>query len=254
MKQFFEEYGGVSLGILAVLVLIAIVSPVGGKIKGSLKEVTKGFDDKMKNGMNSSGIGFGGSSGGGSTETTPIETLEASKEIEIEGKKYTVIECNGTQCKLLASELAIGGASKRFDASSNNYVTSEIAAYLDKNYFNTLPELIKNAIVETPIQQKVASSVGVGNNPTWTSETKDVGNHKVFLPSWDELTKAARSTDKETLQTFLNSKYVWLRDTYSRYVLNVSGSGGLSNHDPYDNNYVRPAFVLDLSKVEYTTK
>lgn len=27
MKQFFEEYGGVSLGILAVLVLIAIVSP-----------------------------------------------------------------------------------------------------------------------------------------------------------------------------------------------------------------------------------
>lgn len=27
MKQFFEEYGGVSLGILAVLVLIAIVNP-----------------------------------------------------------------------------------------------------------------------------------------------------------------------------------------------------------------------------------
>lgn len=30
MKQFFEEYGGVSLGILAVLVLVAIVNPVGG--------------------------------------------------------------------------------------------------------------------------------------------------------------------------------------------------------------------------------
>ena len=27
MKRFFEEYGGVSLGILAVLVLVAIVSP-----------------------------------------------------------------------------------------------------------------------------------------------------------------------------------------------------------------------------------
>ena len=33
MKQFFEEYGGVSLGILAVLVLVAIVNPVGGGSK-----------------------------------------------------------------------------------------------------------------------------------------------------------------------------------------------------------------------------
>ena len=33
MKRFFEEYGGVSLGILAVLVLVAIVSPVGGGSK-----------------------------------------------------------------------------------------------------------------------------------------------------------------------------------------------------------------------------
>ena len=38
MKRFFEEYGGIALAILVVLVLIAILSPVGGKIKGSLKE------------------------------------------------------------------------------------------------------------------------------------------------------------------------------------------------------------------------
>ena len=52
MKQFFEEYGGVALGILAVLVLIAMVSPIGEAIKTSLASVTSTFADKMTNGIN----------------------------------------------------------------------------------------------------------------------------------------------------------------------------------------------------------
>ena len=52
MKQFFEEYGGVALGILAVLVLIAMVSPIGEAIKTSLKSVTDTFASKMTSGIN----------------------------------------------------------------------------------------------------------------------------------------------------------------------------------------------------------
>ena len=51
MKQFFEEYGGVALGILAVLVLIAMVSPIGDAIKTSLTSVTSTFAEKMDNGI-----------------------------------------------------------------------------------------------------------------------------------------------------------------------------------------------------------
>ena len=51
MKQFFEEYGGVALGILAVLVLIAMVSPIGNAIKGSLTGITNSFSDKMDAGL-----------------------------------------------------------------------------------------------------------------------------------------------------------------------------------------------------------
>ena len=51
MKQFFEEYGGVALGILAVLVLIAMVSPIGEAIKTSLTGVTSTFAEKMNNGI-----------------------------------------------------------------------------------------------------------------------------------------------------------------------------------------------------------
>lgn len=59
MKQFFEEYGGVALGILAVLVLIAMVSPIGTTIKTSLTGVTNSFSSKMTNGLGSADFNIG---------------------------------------------------------------------------------------------------------------------------------------------------------------------------------------------------
>ena len=211
-----------------------------------------------KTGKNATtGGGTGGDPDGGSTEnpSAPTVTLTAGQEIEIEGKKYTVIEqVEGNKYKVLATDLANSGEDKKFDDNcSNNYATSTIATYLDGEYYNNLPENTRNAIMKTGIQQKV-SLTGYDNgknSPTWTGETKDAGIHKVFLPSWDELTKAARSTDKKTLQTFVNGKYVWLRDTYDSYVLFVYNDGHLNNSHPNGNGCVRPAFVLDLSKVEY---
>lgn len=59
MKQFFEEYGGVALGILAVLVLIAMVSPIGTAIKTSLTGVTNSFSNKMTNGLSNADFNIG---------------------------------------------------------------------------------------------------------------------------------------------------------------------------------------------------
>lgn len=190
----------------------------------------------------------------GSTEISGVTT---GTVLTIEGKKYTVIEhIKDDQYKVLANGLA-SSDTKTF-GSTNEYKTSRITTYLDNDYYNSLPENIRNAIVETPIQQKV-SSTGYDNgknSPTWTGEVKEGGTHKVFLPSWDELTKVARSTDKETLQTLVNGKYVWLRDIYDSSVLYVGVNGNLSNDYSYSICYVRPAFVIDLSKVknkEYKT-
>ena len=49
MKQFFEEYGGVALGILALLVLIAMITPVGNIIKTSLQGIVDKFSTSMSN-------------------------------------------------------------------------------------------------------------------------------------------------------------------------------------------------------------
>ena len=166
-------------------------------------------------------------------KSSEISGVTTGKVLTIEGQEYIVIEnVQGNQYKVLANELA-SSDTKTFGLT-NEYKTSKIAIYLDNDYYNSLPENIRNAIVETPIQQKI-SSTGYNNgknSPTWTGETKDAGIHKVFLPSWEELTKAVRSTDKETLQTFVNGKYVWLRDTCGYCVLYVGVNGNLGNDYP----------------------
>ena len=47
MKQFFEQYGGIALGILALLVLIAMITPVGNIIKTSLQGTVDTFSTRI---------------------------------------------------------------------------------------------------------------------------------------------------------------------------------------------------------------
>ena len=47
MKQFFENYGAVALGILALLVLIAMITPVGNIIKTSLQGTVHKFSSSI---------------------------------------------------------------------------------------------------------------------------------------------------------------------------------------------------------------
>lgn len=190
--------------------------------------------------------------------------LRTGDVIIIEGKEYTVIEnVEGSKYKVLANELANNNEIMSFDTVNSNqhvsseiatyYETSEIAIYLDNDYFNALSESVKNAIVETSIQQKVASNLG-NNSPTWTGEVREAGIHKVFIPSWNELTKVAKGIDKEIVKTFLNGERIWLRDTCAKYVLGVLYGGELYKFYPHGTARVRPAMVLDIDKVNYELK
>ena len=177
------------------------------------------------------------------------KTITTGDLLTFEGKEYTVIEnVQGTQYKVLANELANNGGTMQF-GSTNKYATSEIATFLDGDYYNSLDPKIQNAIIKTPVQQKDLKAYE-GNNSTDWDTPKDAGTHKVFLPSWDELTKAAKSTNPTTLKKILNSKYVWLRDTCGIFMLYVGSNGGLFLNGPGNVSYVRPAFVIDLSKVK----
>ena len=232
-------------------------SPCRGGVKNSLTGITKGFDNKIMDGLDNSGFGFSSSGG----DTTPEQTINlvSGQTIIIENKEYTVIEqVEGNKYKVLAETYFL---NKKFDDSypdDNNYATSSIAEYLDREYYTRELKKIIDAIVETSIQQKVFSTGydGGKNNPTWTGETMNAGTHKVFIPSWDEVTKVYGS-DFESLKAYSNGKNIWLRDNYNSdsEVLYVHHNGVLLAISPrYDNGYFRPAFVLDLSKVHFTVK
>ena len=76
-------------------------------------------------------------------------------KLTIEGKEYTVIECNSTQRKVFATDTFQNAFD---DNNSNNYATSTIATYLNDDYYKSLDPKIQSAIVETTIQQKVSST------------------------------------------------------------------------------------------------
>lgn len=80
MKQFFEQYGGVALGILALFVLIAMITPVGNIVKTSLQSTVQTFSaqinaqtdsalERSTQAQNSALSGIAGSTGGSLSST-----------------------------------------------------------------------------------------------------------------------------------------------------------------------------------------
>lgn len=90
--------------------------------------------------------------------------------------------------------------------------------------------------------------------------TENIGERKVFLPSADELRNIVNYNDSKEMEDFLQTKtnpyYMWLRDAYGSHALSASCNGrSLSDSDVWNSSIsVRPAFVLDLSKVSYSAK
>lgn len=243
MKSFFENYGFTILAAIVVILLIAITGPIGNLIRDNISHFVEGFGDKTLQRL----------------DAIDDNRIPSGTVIRIDDLEYTIIEhVKGNQYKVLANELANNGNFMTFDTNNlTEYKTSTIAAYLDSDYYNRLDPKIQNAIVETSIQQKVSSSGwdNGNNSPKWTGETKDAGTYKVFVPSWEEITKAAGGTTPEILKTLLNSEYVWLRDTCGNLMLFVHFNSFLDFNSPDHNGYyARPAMVLDLSKESYTIK
>lgn len=184
-------------------------------------------------------------------------TLATGQKLTIADKEYTVIEnVQGNQYKVLATDTD----KIFFDSNdSENYKNSRIATYLDGAYYSSLDPKIQGAIVEQTIQQKYLDNVD-DSTGSWVvtydeTQTQDAGTHKVFVPSWDEVTKVYGST-KEGLKAYSNRLGVWIRDARNHSISAVVFStGDLGGTQPNDRNkYVRPAFVIDLSNVDYNLK
>ena len=218
-----------------------------------------------KNGGTTSGGstsgGTGGSESSGGTVTTPSEL----KTLDIEGTKYVVLEERENNQALVMTADSIGDkafqSSARSDGQNQNtYEGSEIDNYLENEWYNDLSSTMKTAIQTTSIKQ---ASYSTGNDPNSKQETGYNGqvyntiSRHAFLPSVSELGKVVDFNNPDKVKAFLNSDYLWTRDNYqgngvdAEYLTPYGGSlaGDLVNVLAIG---VRPAFVIDLSQVNYS--
>lgn len=283
MKKFFEEYGFVILTAIVVILLIAMATPIGTLIRSNVSHIVESFGEK--------------------TTQKPdyaMREYQAKDVIEVAGKKLTIMENLGNDKYLVLAEYQSYNKVFNTQEKGNVYENSTVDNYLSNNYYNNLPETIKNAIVEQNISQAEYNIYGtfkwnsdrykwesdkgtqVKVNDEWVSwndssyvpqsgrsgyysfdfskyiDSKSIGTRKVFLPSVKELSNVVNVNDEKEMDTFLkdsngNRYHMWLRDAYGPGALYANYNGrSLYGGDVWAPGIsVRPAFVLDLSKVGY---
>lgn len=235
MKGFLEEYGLIIV-VVAVILLMLLFGKSGyaksiqDAILGSTNHIVETGENITKKEVN----------------------VTAGDTIEIEGNKYVVLESQKNNQALVMTASSIGKREFQLSARSdgqndNTYEGSEIDNYLENEWYNSLSSTIKVAIQKTNIKQ---ASYATSNDPDSKQETGYNGqvyntiSRHVFLPSIDEVGKA-----------FLNSTDFQARDSYqgyANYAMSLIHSLGRADAERVDlAGNVRPAFVIDLSQVDY---
>ena len=214
-----------------------------------------------KNGGTTSGGstsgGTGGSESSGGTVTTPSEL----KTLDIEGTKYVVLEERENNQALVMTVDSIGG--KRFQSfddhsdsqNENTYEGSTIDNDLEGTWYNSLSSSMKVAIQPANIKQK--SYMNEEEQETgYNGQVYNTISRHVFLPSVSEIGKVVDLKNKDKVKAFLNGTDIWTRTSNqiaNRAAIYLDANfGSVSSDNVSKAHGVRPAFVVDLSQVNYS--
>lgn len=192
------------------------------------------------------------------------KAYSAGTVLNIEGTEYTIIEQKENSKYLVMMNKSIG--KKSFQSTSrsdgqnmNTYEESEIDNYLENEWYNSLSSTMKTAIQTTNIKQ---ASYADWKNPDSKQETGYNGqvyntiSRHIFLPSLSEIGEVVDLKNSNKMKAFLHGVDIWIRDS-CQYSDRKAGwlyadGGSLNFYYVFDYGYVRPSFVIDLSKVDYT--
>lgn len=204
--------------------------------------------------------------------------------LTIESKKYRILKINGNIAELLS--LYDTGTKVQFASS---YAGSGVDTYCNDTFYNSLSSTMKAAIIDKTFNQDSWSDSASGSSVYIGKYTKDSATHTynaslssaTFGPSItrhcycisiqdiiDYLEVTTSMTDSNTTLTDTNirtmlwnnvnysSSILWLSSAYSSmsgFVYMVPGNYcNLSFDFSMSSQIVRPAFQIDLSKIEYT--
>ena len=210
------------------------------------------------------------------------EVYSAGTTLNIEGTEYIVLEKRENNQYLVITTRCVttGGSvlgryfqsSDRSDGQNKNtYEGSQIDNYLENNWYNSLSSTMKAAIQSVNIKQAtyaIATDPDSKQETGYNSQVYNTINRHAFLPSVSEIGKIVdlKSQDKVRafLKTFSANVGIWTRDSYQGnaddaeclYAKKSFGShsapAGLKSMGTAASNLSFPAFVIDLSKIDYT--
>ena len=167
--------------------------------------------------------------------------------------------------------------------SSNIYEGSILDAYCNTTLYGTLSEIAKSAIVDKTFRQEEWSNAGnplyvmarynasaVNIGPQNTTYGNEITRHCYIIGMQDiidYLETTPQMTESNTTLNYTNiwqmfwntsiqpsDKYVWLNDsgTYNTILRVIGNNGSINGSSITATQAVRPAFQIDLSKIDYT--
>ena len=267
MDGFFEEYGRMIIVAVAICFALLYLTPMQNVVGSSINGFAGNFANKVGESLGTVKMPDGS---GGATNS---EKVKMGDTLDIEGTKYVVLEEREnnqalvTTASIIRNKFFHADYSRADGQNINTYEGSTIDTYLENKWYKSLSSIMQSAIQTTNIKQ---ASYAIKNDPDSKQETGYNGqvyntiNRHVFLPSVSEIGKVVDLKSQDKVKAFLNgtNAWIWTRDSHQGSYYKVvflgaySGSvsrGSLGYNDVGDQLDVRPAFVIDLSKVDYKT-
>lgn len=245
MKGFLEEYGLII--VVVAVILLMLLFGKSGYAKSIQNAILGSANHIVETG-----------------ENIVPKPAKASDTIDIEGTKYIVLEARENNQALVMTASSIG--EKKFQSTDrsdgqnrNTYEGSEIDNYLENEWYSSLSPTMKAVIQPTNIKQ---ASYEDGYKPDskqeigYGGQVYNIINRHVFLPSVSEIEKVVDLKNPIKVGTFINNAVTWTRDSsvttyYSLKCLQLRYNTMLSEYNATSVLTTRPAFVIDLSKVDY---
>ena len=139
----------------------------------------------------------------------------------------------------------------------NTYEDSEIDNYLENDWYNSLSSTMKTAIQTTSIKQASYDDSDNKQETGYNGQVYNTISRHAFLPSVSEIGKVVNLKNPDKVKVFLDDYSIWTRDSYQDDITSVEGlmsNGGhlVGYHAGSSNVWTRPAFVIDLSQVNYS--
>lgn len=190
--------------------------------------------------------------------------VKSGDTLDIEGAKYIVLEQRENSKALVITASSIGDRAFQSKARADKqnmstYDGSDIDNYLENNWYKGLSAKMQKAIQTADIKQASYLTYDDHESMQETGPNGQVYNtisRHVFLPGVGDISKVVNLKDAGNVQTFLNGISIWTRDSYQGFanfgeILDAhEGSLHLATLDL--DGGVRPAFVIDLSQIDYT--